>query len=181
MERGSDPPFLVVAHLQKVHGTKGEFLVRSLTDRPQTTFLPGAEFRIGDARARKPDEFFPPVRIAEVREHRGGYLIRFQGIEDRTRAEFLRGRYLLRPFSEVEPAEEGELFYHQLLGMAVVTVEGRELGTVREVFELDPADLLDVTDGTSEYLIPFTQQVVVRIEEEERRIVVDPPEGLLEL
>jgi len=181
MSRGSDPPFVVVGHVSRSHGTRGELLVTTLTDRPETTFQVGVELRIGDSRGQAPDEFFPPVRIAEVRTHKTAFLVRFEGMEDRTQADFLRGRYLLRPFEEVEPAAEDELFYHQLLGMTVVTRDGRELGTIREVFFLDPVDLLDVSDGRHEYLIPYSESIVVSIDPREGRIVVDPPEGLLEL
>jgi 16S rRNA processing protein RimM len=181
MGRGSDPPFVVVGHITKPHGTKGEFHVWPLTDRPDSTFLPGMELRIGDREGERPDEFFPPVRIASVRPYRRGFLVRFEGVEDRDRADFLRDRYLVRPFEEIEPAEEDEVFYHELLGMRVATADGRELGRVREVYSLEPADLLDVSDGKREYLIPFSRRVVVETDVPGRRLVIDPPEGLLDL
>jgi len=181
MRQGSHPPFIVVGRVSRSHGTKGELLVTSLTDRPESTFQVGVELRIGDTEGREPDEFFPPVRIAEVRPHQAAFLIRFEGLDDRTEADFLRGRYLLRPFEDVEPADDDELFYHELLGMTVVTREGRELGTIREVHFLAPADLLDVSDGRSEYLIPYSRSIVVSVDVEAGRIVVDPPEGLLDL
>jgi 16S rRNA processing protein RimM len=181
MGRNSDPPFVVVGHITKPHGTKGEFFVLPLTDRPESTFVPGLQLRIGDREGKRPDEFFPPLRIAEVRPFRGGHLLRFEGIDDRDRADVLRGRYLVRAFAEIEPKEEDELFYHELLGMTVVTRDGRELGTVREVYPLTPADLLEVSDGERQYLIPYTRRVVVESDVAEGRIVVDPPEGLLDL
>lgn len=181
MTRGAGPSFVVVGHITRPHGTKGEFFVWPLTDGPEETFRPGRELRVADRDARLPDELFPPVRIREARPHRRGYLVSFHGLDDRDRAQFLRDRYLLRPFEEVEAAGDDEYFYHELLGAAVVTREGRELGTVREVYSLDPADLLDVSDGSAEYLIPLTREIVVEVDVEARRIVVDPPAGLLEL
>jgi 16S rRNA processing protein RimM len=178
---GEDPDWIVVGHISRPHGTRGEFYVTTLTDHPERTFVAGQILRIGEADGRQPDEFFPPVEVTESRPFRRGFLVRFRGLEDRTRAEFLRNRYLLRSFQEVEPAGEGEFFYHQLLGARVVTVQGRELGTVREVYHLQPADLLEVSDGRREYLIPFTAEVVVEADADEGRIVVDPPEGLLDL
>ncbi len=181
MTKGADPPFVVVGHLNKPHGTEGEFFVWSLTDRPHEVFRPDRELRISDSDGRLPDEFFPPIRIAETRPYKKGFLVRFHGVEDRNRAEFLRDRYLLLPFAEVEELEEGEIFYHQLLGMEVRTVEGRLLGTVREVYTVDPADLLQVSDGQEEYLIPFTEAIVVEVDRDEGTVTVDPPPGLLDL
>lgn len=181
MTERSDPPFVVVGHITKPHGTTGEFFVMPLTDRPETTFEVGAQLRIGDREGQRPDEFFPPVRISDVRPFKGGFLVRFEGVESREQADFLRDRYLVRPFEDVEPAGEEGLFYHELLGMRVDTREGRELGRVREVFELEPAELLEVSDGTREYLIPYTRWVVVQVDAEAGVIVVDPPEGLLDL
>ena len=181
MERTSDPPFVVVGHLNKPHGTKGDFFVWPLTDHPDSCFAPGVVLRISDPEGRDPDERFPPVRVEEVRTYRKGFLVRFEGIGDRDRADFLRDRYLLRPFEETEPLEEGELFYHQLLGLTVVTPDGVEIGRVREVYGLHPHDLLDIRGAERDHLIPFSREVVIGWSVEEGRLVVDPPPGLLDL
>jgi 16S rRNA processing protein RimM len=176
-----DPSFVVVGQITRSHGTSGELLVRSHTDHPETTFAPGATLRIADVSGEVPDEFFPPLQVESVRPHKGGFLVRFEGVERREQSDLLRERYLVRPFEEVAPPEGDEIFQHQLRGMSVVTVEGRELGRVREVFELEPSDLLQVGDAEKEYLIPFSRQVVVRVDRDARRLTVDPPEGLLDL
>lgn len=182
MERTEgDPEFVVVGHVSKPHGTKGEVFVWPLTDRPGSTFRPGAEFRISDRGGTEPDPESPPMRIATLRAYRNGFLLLFEGVEDRNRAEDLRDRYLLRRFAETEPLEEGEIFYHQLLGLLVVTVDGREVGRVKEVYDLRPADLLEVEGAERDHLVPFTRDVVVDWSVDEGRIVIDPPEGLLEL
>jgi 16S rRNA processing protein RimM len=65
--------------------------------------------------------------------------------------------------------------------MKVVTVDGGEVGRVREVYELEPNDLLEVRTPTGTLLIPFVRTVVTEVHREEGRLVVDPPEGLLDL
>lgn len=171
----------MVGHLSKAHGTKGEIYVWPLTDRPEATFRPGMVLPVSDSEGREPDSSIPPAVLVAVRPFRKGFLVRMQGVDDRDRAEALRDRYLLRPFAETEPLEEGELFYHQLLGMSVETKEGGLVGTIREVYGLRPAQLLDVKGPTKEYLIPFTKQIVVRWDLATRTMVIDPPEGLLDL
>ena len=176
-----DPAFVVVGHVSKPHGTKGEAYIWPLTDHADTTFVPGVRLWFSDLAGKSPDPSFPEARIAEVRPYRRGFLVRFDGVEDRTGVDRLRDRYLLRPFSEIEAPKEGELFYHQLLGMSVVTRDGVELGTIREVFDLRPAPLIEVRGPERERLIPFTSNIVVGWDLEARRLIVDPPPGLLEI
>lgn len=176
-----DPGFLVVGHINKAHGIYGEVFVWPLTDHPEGTFAPGVVLRLAQGDAREPDPDAPPLRVASSRPYKGGVLVTFGGIESRNDADALRGSYLVRAIAEVEPLEEGEVFYHQLLGIEVFTVEGTRLGTVREVYELSPSDLLEVRGEGREYMIPFRQEVVVELDVAARRLVVDPPEGLLDL
>lgn len=178
-EGGSHPPFLVVGHLNKAHGRKGELFLWPLTDHPHSHFVPGTVHHPGDESAEQPSPALPALTIESVRPYRKGFLVRFEGVEDRTAAEQLRGLYLLRPFDAIDELDEGEVFYHELLGAAVVTVEGRLVGEVREVFPLKRADLLQVTGPEGEVMIPFIDELVVRFEREPRRVVIDPPEGLL--
>jgi 16S rRNA processing protein RimM len=177
----ADPPFLIVGHLRRPHGTRGEVFVEPLTETPEKVFREGSELRVSDPEGASPDELFPPLRVEGARPHKGGVLVRFEGIQDRDRLGFIRNRYLLCPFDDLEPLAEGELFQHQLPGLEVVTTGGTTVGRVRELYEHEPAVLLLVDVGDREILIPFTREVVVSWDLEAGRLVVDPPEGLLEL
>ncbi|MDE2655279.1 MAG: 16S rRNA processing protein RimM [Gemmatimonadetes bacterium] len=173
------PPYLVVGHLNKAHGKKGELFVWPLTDYPESHFVPGTVLFPGDESAVEPSSSVPPLTIESVRPYRKGFLAGFQGIDDRTAAEELRGLYLLRPFDAIDRLVEGEVFYHELLGATVVTAGGALVGEVREVFPLKPADLLQVIGPRGEVIVPFIDQVVVEFDREGRRVVIDPPDGLL--
>jgi 16S rRNA processing protein RimM len=177
----TDPAFLVVGHVQKPHGIKGEVFVSPLTDHPDGTFVPGVVVVLEDAEGGAPGPGAPALSIALARPFKGGFLVSFVGIETRSAAETLKGRYLLRAVEELEPLAEGEIFYHQLLGMAVETTDGVWLGEVVEVYELAPSDMLDVRGSGKEYMIPFREGVVVEVDRDGRRLVIDPPEGLLDL
>jgi 16S rRNA processing protein RimM len=176
-----DPAYLVVGHLNKPHGTKGEVFVWPLTDHPESVYAPGVAFLSGAEGASGPDLDFPPLRIEAVRPFRRGFLVSFAGVRDRPGSDLLRGRYLFAETASVAPLAEGEVFYHQLLGMEVVTKEGQLLGEVVEVYELRPADLLEVHGPAGEVMIPFLSHIVVEIDADARRMVIDPPEGLLDL
>ena len=176
----ADPEYLVVGHLSKVHGIKGELYVWSLTDHPDTTFRPGVELEVSDLAGERPSEFFPALEVESVRPYKKGFLVKFVGLSDRTEAERFRGRYLMRPFEEAEEPAEGELFYHQLLGMKVETVAGRRVGTIQEVYEVGRADLLEIRGEGGVVHVPFVQSMVREVDVEGHRLVLDPPEGLLD-
>jgi 16S rRNA processing protein RimM len=176
-----DPRFLVVGHMNKPHGTKGELFVWPLTDHPEGTFAPGVVLRPGRAEGNDPDPDLPPLHVVGVRPFRRGYLVSFRGVDDRFQAALLSGCYLYREMEELEPLAEGELFYHQVLGLDVVTTEGRAVGKVTEIYELRPADLLEVSDGERQVLIPLVEGVVVDVDLDDARLVIDPPDGLLDL
>lgn len=176
-----DPSYLVVGHLNKVHGTRGEFLVWPLTDHPEGTFAPGVVLFLGTGEGGGPDPELPRLRVEGARPHKRGYLVRFAGVTDRNAAEALRGHYLMRPADEVEPPDEDELFYHELLGMTVELPDGTVVGEIVEVYETASADLLEVKGPERTHMIPFLADLVVEVDLDEARLVVDPPEGLLEV
>jgi 16S rRNA processing protein RimM len=176
-----DPDFLVVGHINKPHGTKGELLVWLLTDHPEGVYAPGVVLRMGDGDSDRPDPDLPPLRVDEARPFRKGYLVRFGGVDSRSQADLLRGRYLFRETDEIEPLGEGEVFYHQLLGMEVFTKSGARVGEITEIYEMSPADLLEVRTDSGEIMIPFLEHIVVEVDVDGARLVVDPPAGLLEL
>lgn len=177
----TEPDFLVVGHVGKPHGLRGEVFVLPLTDRPEGTFAPGVVLFPADLQGRRPDPDAAPLSIRESRPFQRGWLVRFGGAENRGDAEAIRGLYLLRPVAELEPLDDGEVFYHQLLGLRVETVDGETVGTVREVYEAMPSDLLEVRTARGTVLIPFQRTVVVDVRPDEGILIVDPPAGLLDL
>jgi len=175
-----DPDYLVVGHLAKAHGNRGELLVRLLTDEPEQVFDAGARVILGDEKGElggSPRE----LEVEAGRLYKKGWLLKLAGIEDRTQAESLAGRYLLVPMDERGGLAEGEYYYHQLLGLEVETVDGRPVGRVREVYETEPHHMLEVKGPDGVHLVPFRKEVIRTVDLERARLVIDPPEGLLEL
>ena len=177
----SDPGFLAVGHLTRAHGTQGEIHVTSLTDHPEGSFAPGVVLHPADPSGEVPDPDLPPLTVEHVRPFKGGFLVTFGGVASRTDAERLRGRYLLRPTAELEPPVEGEYWHHQLVGLEVFDAGGRRVGVVRELVAVASSELLAVEDGEREHLIPFRAGFIVQVDVEKGRLVVSPPDGLLDL
>ena len=178
---GNDPQFLTVGHINKPHGTKGELFVWPLTDHPVSVYAPGVALRTGAEDTTEPDLSLPPLYVAGVRPFKRGYLVSFVGVTDREGAEALRGAYVFKEAEDLEPLAEGEVFYHQLLGMSVVTVDGVAVGEIAEVYELRPAHMLEVHGDGREVMVPFLKDIVVQVDIAGGRMVIDPPDGLLDL
>lgn len=176
----NDPAYLVVGHVSKPHGTRGDLLVWSLTDRPDQVFAAGRRLVLGTA-AAEVGAVAEELVVEASRPFKKGLLVRIAGVADRNQAEMLVSRYLLVPAEEGGEAGEGEVFYHQLLGLAVETVAGDAVGRVREVYETEPTHLLEVKGPDGVHLIPFSREIVRSVDPAAGRLVIDPPEGLLDL
>ncbi len=180
MRKTEAPQHLVVGHLNKAHGTKGEIFIWPLTDHPESTFVPGVVLYLCDANGDLPTDP-ATLRIDASRAYRRGFLVRFEGVRDRRGLEGLLGRYVMRSMDQIEALEEGETFYHDLLGMEVVTVDGQRVGEVIEIYELKPADLLEIRGPERDFMIPFIAEMIQSVSVADNRIVLDPPPGLLEV
>jgi len=175
------PEYLVVGHISKPHGTKGELFVWPLTDRPDDVFVPGRELLVGDEEGAVHEDASIVV-IESVRPFKKGLLVKLEETNSREDVDTLARLYFLLPADAVPPLDEGEVFYHELLGMRVELLDGTAIGTVREVFETEPHHLLEVTgDAGKPILIPFAERIVRNVDRESRTVVIDPPEGLLDL
>lgn len=177
----SQPTHLVVGHVTKPHGTKGEVFVWPLTDSVASVYAPGSEVLVGDEHGRLDPEG-GLLKVDSAREFKRGLLVKFGGLGDRDAVEDLGNRYLLVPIERVEPPAEDEVYYHELLGMHVVTRDGETVGDVVEVYETEPAHLLEVRDTRGKvHLIPFAERIVRQVDAANRQIIIKPPPGLLEL
>ena len=172
-----DPEFLVVGHVTKPHGTKGEVFVWPLTDRLDDVFEPGRELLVEPGEDE--DEQFDALAIESVRPFKRGLLVKFEAFDDRDAVDGLSQRYLRIPITAAAPLEEGEVFYHQLIGLEVVTAEGEKVGKIREIYDTGPTHLLEVGGAAGNTLIPFTERIVKKIDVEGGTITIKPPPGLL--
>jgi len=179
--RRTDPEHLVVGHVARAHGTKGEVFVQPLTDHADRVFEPGREILVEDSDEPDAVRFDEPLVVDEVRPFKTGLLVKFETIDDRNTSELLARRYLQIPTEAAEPLEEGEVFYHQLIGLDVVTDEGQAVGKVQQVYETGPTELLEVRTASGTVLVPFTERIVRSIDLESGTLTISPPEGLLDV
>ncbi|HZI65970.1 MAG TPA: ribosome maturation factor RimM [Thermoanaerobaculia bacterium] len=166
---------LLVGIVRRPHGIAGEVSVEPATDFPER-FVSGAAFtwiRGGEERA---------LVIATVRPHADRLLVRFDGVDDGEAARSLAGGDLMVP-DEAATAVPDDYFYaHEVEGWRCEDAAGHELGKAVEIARTAGGAMLLLDSGGAEPVaIPFVRPIVVSVDRDARRIVLDPPEGLLEL
>jgi 16S rRNA processing protein RimM len=168
---------IAVALVRRAHGLDGELLVQLLTGDPETVFEEGRVFLVMGGAGGAPER----LTLEASRRHRGGLLLAFREIADRAAAERLRGLDLAVPVDELRELAKDEFFLHDLVGYVVVRADGSAIGAVATVYETGGQMLLGVAEDGREVLVPFGRQVVMDVDRDARRIVIDPPPGLLEV
>jgi len=127
--------------------------------------------------------------IESSRAYRDRLVLKLEGVDDAGEAEALRGRRVMARTADAPRLPAGVYYFARLIGMEVRDEEGRRIGRVTHVASSGGADLLvirreeaeeDAAEG-EEILIPLAKEIVVEVREDEGRITVRPPEGLLEL
>ncbi|MEV0420166.1 ribosome maturation factor RimM [Streptosporangium canum] len=164
---------LVIGRIGRPHGLRGDVSVEVRTDDPERRFAPGTAVATDPASAG-------PLVIESRRWHSGVLLVRFEGVNDRNRAEELRGTTLVIDSADIPPSDDPDEFYdHQLIGLAVVTPDGERVGEVSDVLH-HGQDLLVVRRGGTEVYVPFVKALVPVVDLDKGILVVDGPAGLLD-
>jgi 16S rRNA processing protein RimM len=166
---------LVVGRIAKAHGVGGEVSVDVRTDEPD------ARFAVGSHLATDPAER-GPLTVERARWHSGRLLVRFSGVPDRSAAEALRGTLLVVD-SATSPAvgDPDDFWDHDLIGLTAQTTDGRSLGVITDVLHPPGPDVLSLKVAGQDVLVPFVREIVPVVDLAAGRVVIDPPEGLLEL
>ena len=166
---------LVIGRIGRPHGVLGLVTVEVRTDDPELRFAPGATL-LTDPPERG------PLLVAETRTHSGRLLLAFAGVDGRDAAERLRGTVLVADVDpNVSPEDPEEFYDHQLIGLDVVGPGGAHVGEVAEVLHLPGQDVLTVRRPVGpEVLIPFVAAIVTEVDLPGRRVLIDPPPGLVE-
>jgi 16S rRNA processing protein RimM len=126
-----------------------------------------------DARERR--------RITGTRRQGAAVLVTLAGCETVEAAGALVGRLVALPEAEALPLPPGRFYPWRLAGCRVLTDDGREVGRVTRIEQTAAQDLWVVSDGERERLIPAVADIVVDVDLAARRVVIRPPDGLLDL
>ena len=153
-------------------GLRGELRVKSFT----------ADIKaLGDFGPLTDETGTKTFALKVVGQHKGMLVVRVKGVEDRNAAEALQGQTLFIERDRLPEVEEDEFYFSDLLGLKAELADGAPFGDVVEAEDYGGGPYLEV--ATAEHgrvLVPFTKACVPVVDIAGGRIVIDPPDGLLE-
>lgn len=176
MEPRDEDDLIVVAHIAKTRGLRGEVVADLQTDFPDRFAHLDSLIGIG------PDQAKRSLQIEEQWFHGNRLVLKFAGFDRIEEAKELVGLHLAVPAAERIELPKGSFYEWELAGCRVETITGQQVGEVKEIMRTGGVELLAVVDATGrERLIPMAKEICVGIDLEHKLIRIDPPEGLLEL
>jgi 16S rRNA processing protein RimM len=174
------PGYAIVGRIRKPHGIRGEVVVELVTDAPEAVFASGARVLVGTT-APEPPPTPREVRVERGRDQGAVWLVKLEGVADRNEAERWRDRYVFLPEDELRPPAEDQVYLHELIGLTAVLADDTPVGEVVAWYELPQGLVLELKrpDGAL-VLVQYIPSVVQQVDLDARRLLLTPPDGLLD-
>ena len=166
---------VAVGKIIGTHGIKGLLKVYSYSGNIKS--LQSAE----TALLKGKDGTIREYAVKSVSAHAGGFILGLDGFSDINQALFLTGSELCIKRSQLPVPDEDEYYWRDLIGLAVHTNQGVELGILVDIFETGSSDIYVVRGGSKEYLIPAIADVIAHIDVLGKKMIITPLDGLLDL
>lgn len=166
----------VVGRIARAHGLHGQVVVNLETDFPRERFKIGAELFV-----KRSSGMVEPLAITTSRFQHDRPVIGLSGVDDVNAASALAGVELRVPADRLAALPDGMFYRHDLVGCVVETADRTRVGIVTGVEGSMGGSRLVVASGHGEVLVPLAAEICRRIDPAGKRIVITPPEGLLEL
>ncbi|WP_102716413.1 ribosome maturation factor RimM [Paenibacillus castaneae] len=171
--------WLTVAKVVNTHGIRGELKILSQTDFAETRFAPGSKLLMQNEESGASLE----VKVVSSRANKNVYILKLEGFTDINAVEKYKGWVLKVSSANQEELDEGEYYYHEIIGCRVVTEEGEELGTISEILSPGANDVwvVDRPKGASskQVLLPVIDEVLIQVDTKEKLVTVRLMEGLI--
>ena len=175
MDEDAQHSFIAIARIARTRGNRGEVLADLYTDFPNRfNALEEVWLEFPDGRRRC-------ISVEDTWEHKGRRVLKFAGIDTIGEAETLAGCWVVVPADQAVELPEGTYFDHDLIGCRVEDLEGNPLGTVSEILRISGNNQLVIKDLNREFLVPVVDAICVQIDIGKKQIIVDAPEGLMDL
>jgi len=166
---------LLIGRVARAHGNKGQVIVNAETDFAQDRFAVGNELVVeqsGRTATR---------RVTAVRFQDGRPIIALDGVDTMNDAEALAGAELKMPAAALGALPANTFYRHDLVGCEVKDTTGHAIGRVTGVEGPMQQSRLVVAGSRGELLIPMVEGICVSVDPASKTIVVDPPEGLIDV
>ncbi|MEN3038865.1 MAG: ribosome maturation factor RimM [Candidatus Kryptonium sp.] len=164
----------IIGKILRPYGLKGQICVKPITDFVNR-FKKLKRVYVGDNPIEVEEHYIvsSSLRNEEI-------ILKFKNINDRTTAESFSGKFIYIPEEELLPLPEGYYYVHDLIGLKVYDVNGKKIGIITDVWLLPANDVYVVESKGKEILIPAISEVVKKVDLENKMIIIDPMEGLIE-
>ena len=170
MENGS---YYHVGKIVNTHGIRGELRVVPITDFVEDRFRSGTHLVIENQAGNW------PVTVEKARPHKGMELVKFAEYDNINDVEAFRNCYLSIAADQIKPLDDGRYYYHQIIGLDVKTIEGRQLGKIKEIMSPGANDVWVVERaGQSDLLLPAIPDVIKKVDLDNQEVIVELLEGL---
>jgi 16S rRNA processing protein RimM len=167
--------FIAIARIARTRGNRGEVLADLYTDFPDRfDMLEEVWLEFGDGHRQQ-------MALEDSWAHKGRRVLKFEGVNSISEAENYVGSWVMIPADQAVRLPEGTYFDHDLIGCSVQDTLGKQLGVVCEIIHIAGYCQLVVKGANQEFLVPAVESICKRIAIKEKRILVDPPEGLMDL
>lgn len=167
-------PLVPLGEIVTTHGLNGWFKLNCF-NLSTTAIASGV-----DVVLQKADDL-SAHRIEAARRHRSQMLIKLAGVDSIDAAAALVGSVLCLLETELESLPPGQYYHYQVIGFEVVTVAGESVGEIISTLDTAAGELYVVQDGGREHLIPAVKEFIERVDFSARRMIINPPDGLLDL
>jgi 16S rRNA processing protein RimM len=166
-----------VGKIVNTHGIKGEARVISKTDFAEERYKPGKKLYLF-----MPDTKVDPIELTVKahRTHKSFDLLTFEGYENINQIEKMKGGILKISEDQLGDLEEDEFYYHEIIGCMVETLDGEEVGKIKEILSPGANDVWVIkAKGGKEILIPYIEEVVKEVNVKDKLVKINAIEGLL--
>ncbi|MBC5635939.1 ribosome maturation factor RimM [Ornithinibacillus sp. BX22] len=164
-----------VGKIINTHGIRGDLKVLRVSDFDD-------RFKVGNLLYLVTNQ--KVIRELEIdghRIHKGFDLIHFKGLDNINDVEHFKGSTLKIKESQLTELDENEYYYHEIIGCEVFTTDGDSIGKVKEILAPGANDVWVVKQPKGkDILIPYIEEVVIEIDVDHKRIMIEPMEGLLD-
>ncbi|MET3318463.1 UNVERIFIED_ORG: 16S rRNA processing protein RimM [Peribacillus simplex] len=166
-----------VGKIVNTHGLLGEVRVISSTDFPEKRFKVGNTLHLFRETEKKP----LPLIIRSHRNHKNFNLLTFENYYNVGQVEAFRNGVLKIKEAQLGKLDEGEFYFHEIIGCSVFTDEGVEIGEIIEVLTPGANDVWVIKKaGSKDILIPYIDQIVKEVDISAKKVIITPMEGLLD-
>ena len=162
-----------VGKIVKSKGKRGELKLKLYSKHYFKPFFPKVYLQ----RKGALEEF----EVENLRPYKDYSLIKLKEVDTLDQAYELVGQEILVPDEFLHPLEEDNYYLFQIIGSSVITTKKEKIGTVKDIFFIENNELLVVKEGRREILIPFSKSICLKIDLVKKEVLINPPDGLLEL